>query len=320
MIRWGILSTARISKAVMLDSGANVVAVASRDADRARAYADEHGIERALGSYQALIDDPEIDAIYNPLPNSMHLPWSVRALEAGKHVLCEKPLDRRPIEVEAAFDVAARVDRVLVEAFFWRYHPQVEKVLELLADGAIGRVRQVRSSFSFPLDDPTDIRVQAELDGGALMDLGCYCVHATRSLLGAEPLRVYAEQVQTGPGGVDAVTSAVLRFPDDVTATFDCSFELQDTWDLEITGELGSIAFSNPWHGTDPTLAVRQLDDVELIEFDPIDAYAIQIASVEASIRGEASPLLGRDDALGQVRTIEALYASAAAGAPVTLG
>jgi len=176
-VSWGLLSTARINGAVInaarASDLADVVAVASRDEDRARQYAEQFGIPRAHGSYDALLADPEIEAIYVSLPNRLHVEWTIRALEAGKHVLCEKPMDRRPAEVARAFDVAEREGLVLSEAFMWRHHPQTRRVEDLLHEGTIGDVRLVRASFSFPLaTDAPDVRLDAALDGGGLLDVG----------------------------------------------------------------------------------------------------------------------------------------------------
>ncbi len=319
MIRGGILTTAPISRAALLDAGATVSAVASRDADRGRAFVEAHGIERFAGSYEDLLDDPEIDAIYNPLPNALHAEWSARALEAGKHVLCEKPMGRRPAEVEAAFEAADRAGRVLVEAFFWRHHPQVGRALELLRSGAVGEPRLVRSAFSFPLDEARSILLQPDLDGGSLMDVGCYSVNGARVLLGAEPERVYAEQVLDGLGGVDLTTAAVLRFPGGVVATVDCSFRQPERAELEVVGDEGSLVFTDPWHGRATVLELRRGGAVERIAIPEANGYALQIADVEAAFRGEGTPLVDRADALGQARTIAALYDSAARGASVTL-
>ena len=222
-LRWGILSTADIT-AKLLDSGSDqeFVAVASRDEARAGAYADAHGIPRAYGSYEALLADPEIDAVYIPLPNSMHVEWSITALQAGKHVLCEKPLSRHPEDVDRAFDVAQETGRVLAEAFMWRHNPQVARMRELIDAGEIGTLRLIRAAFSFALaGDPDNIRLAADLDGGGLMDVGCYCVSGCRTVAGAEPERVYAEQV-IGGRGVDVALAATLRFPGDVLAVIDC--------------------------------------------------------------------------------------------------
>ena len=194
-VRWGLLSTAKIARAILggarETAAAEVVAVASRDRERAGAFATEHGIPRAHGSYEALLEDPDVEAVYVPLPNSMHLPWAVRALEAGKHVLCEKPLSRRAAEVEAAFAAAARADRLLMEGFMWRYHPQTERVVALVREGAVGRLRVVRAAFGFTLPEGADnVRWRPDLEGGALMDVGCYCVSAMRLVCGGEPERV----------------------------------------------------------------------------------------------------------------------------------
>jgi xylose dehydrogenase (NAD/NADP) len=315
-LRWGILSTARISTA-LLGAGSDQVfaAVASRDLDRARAFAAEHGIERAHGSYEELLADPDVDAIYNPLPNSMHVPWSIRGLEAGKHVLCEKPMSRRPEDVEAAFDVAAQEGRVLAEAFMWRHHPQLLRARELVAQGAVGRLRLVRAAFSFPASEP-DIRLRRELDGGGLMDVGCYCVSGCRAIAGAEPERVFAEQV-VGGDGVDVVLVATLRFPDDVLGLVDCGLALAARDELEVVGDEGSLWLDDPWHGREAVIEVRPHGgEPQRIETGPANAYALELADFEAAVRGEREPLLARADALGQARTIAALYDSAERNAP----
>src|SRR3954454_108660 len=218
MTRWGILSTARIAEKLIdgarASSDASIVAVGSRDLTRARAFAAEHGIEAAYGSYEELLASPDVDAIYVPLPNSMHVEWSVKALEAGKHVLCEKPLARDPAQVERAFDTAERVGRVLMEAFMWRFHPQTDELVRLVRDGAVGELRYVRAAFGFNLPWLENVRWDSALEGGGLMDVGCYCVSALRLICDAEPVRVSGEQV-LGGGGVDGRFAGVLRFPGD---------------------------------------------------------------------------------------------------------
>ena len=311
-MRWGILSTARIARA-LLHSGSDqeFVAVASRSPERAQAFAAEHGIARAHGSYEALLADPDVDAVYVPLPNSMHVEWSVRALEAGKHVLCEKPMSRRPDDVEHAFAVAEREGLVLAEAFMWRHHPQLRRARELIADGAIGRLRLVRAAFSFPLGDAADVRLQAELDGGALMDVGCYCVSGCRALAGAEPERVSAEQV-TGGNGVDVAFVATLRFPDDVLGVLDCGLALAERDELEAVGDEGSLFLDDPWHGREAVIEARRSGgEVERVDVGEANSYALELADFEAAARGHADALLGREDALGQARTIAALYRAA---------
>jgi len=320
-VTWGILSTADINRKFLAGArearNAEVVAVASRDLAVARDYAGRHGIERAFGEYDALLADPEIEAIYIPLPNSMHVEWAVRALQAGKHVLCEKPLSRRTAEVERAFDVAEREGRLLMEAFMYRHNPQTARLIELLADGAIGRVGMIRAAFSFVAEDPANVRLSAALDGGALMDVGCYCVSSAR-LIAGEPLRVGAEQV-LGGDGVDIAFAATLRFPGEVLAQIDAGLSLAARDELEVVGDEGSLFLEDPWHCLEPVIELRRVDGVKRIELERINSYRLQVENLSAAIRGEVAPLLGRDDALGQARTIEALYAAAERGETVEL-
>ena len=293
-MRWGLLSTANINGKLLAGARgtdeATVVAVASRDRGRAEEFAREHGIERAHGSYEALLEDPDVDAVYNPLPNSLHVPWSVRALEAGKHVLCEKPLTRRPAEVEEAFAAAERAGRVLEEAFMWRHHPQTHRLRELLDEGAVGPLRMVKASFSFPLDGVSDIRMQAGLDGGSLMDVGCYCVSGCRLVAGAEPERVSAEQV-VGGDDVDVAFAATLRFPGDVIGAFHCGFAVGRRHHLEAIGEEGSLFLADPWHGRSPVIELRREDGVELIEIDDANPYTHELIDFARAVarRGVAA-------------------------------
>jgi D-xylose 1-dehydrogenase (NADP+, D-xylono-1,5-lactone-forming) len=316
-LRWGILSTANITDA-LLGSGSDeeFVAVGSRDKARAEAWAAKRGVPRAYGSYEELLADPEIDAIYNPLPNGMHVEWSIKALEAGKHVLAEKPLTRNPAEVELAFDAADSAGRLLAEAFMWRHNPQVARVRELLDGGAIGELRVIRAVFSFLCSAPDDVRLDGELDGGGLMDVGCYCVSGLRTIAGAEPERVYAEQVAGGKD-VDVAMSATLRFPGDVLAHFDCGLSYEGGDHLEAVGTEGSLFLDDPWHGKVPVIEIRGPDgDPELVELDSTSSYALELDDFAAAVRGEREPLLGRADALGQARAIAALYESAERNTP----
>ena len=264
-VAWGLLSTARInrpsySRARASPTGSHVVAVASRDAARAEAYAREHGIERAYGSYEALLEDPDVEAVYISLPNAMHVEWTLRALEAGKHVLCEKPFSRRPEEVERAFDLADSTGLVLSEGFMWRHHPQTQTLAALVAEGAIGRLRVVRAAFSFQLaavHGADDTRFDPELDGGSLMDVGCYCVSAIR-LLAGEPERVQGEQVRRRKRRRRRASPATLRCPDDVLAHFDCGFVLPYRGELEVVGEEASLFVDDPWHARTPGIELRR--------------------------------------------------------------
>jgi D-xylose 1-dehydrogenase (NADP+, D-xylono-1,5-lactone-forming) len=321
-MKWGLLSTANINRKLLAGvretDEATAVAVASRDRSRAEQFAREHGIERAHGSYEELLADPDVEAVYIPLPNSLHVPWSIQALEAGKHVLCEKPLTRRPAEAEDAFAAAERSGRLLMEAFMWRHHPQALRLRELLDEGVIGRVRLIRAVFSFPLRDPEDIRLNGELDGGSLMDVGCYCVSGSRLVAGAEPERVSGEQVLGGKG-VDIAFSATLRFPGDVLAQFDCGLAVEDRFGLEVIGEDGSLYLADPWHGRAPGIRLTRDGEVEEIEIAPANPYAHELANFARAVRGEQPPRVGAEDALAQARAIEALYASAESGRSVVV-
>ena len=321
-VRWGVLSTARINRLVLAGArsatSAEVVAVASRDTARAEAYAREHGVERAHGSYEALLADPEVDAVYIPLPNALHVEWTLRALEAGKHVLCEKPLSRRAREVEEAFDLAEREGLVLSEGFMFRHHAQTRTIGRLVAEGAIGRLRVIRAQFSFELaavHGSDDARFRPELDGGSLMDVGCYCVNAIR-LLGGEPERVHAEQV-VGPSGVDVCFTAALGLPGDVLAHFDCGFVLPFRDELELVGEEASLFVDDPWHIHSPGIELRRDGETEAIAVAPADSYALELQNVSDAILGRAELLLGREDAVGQAAAIEALYHAAETRLPV---
>jgi len=320
-VKWGIVSTADINRKVIPGAKASpkvdLVAVASRTQDRADAYALEWGIERAYGSYDALLRDPEIEAVYISLPNTLHCEWSIRAVQAGKHVLCEKPLSRHVDDVEAAFDAAERAGRLLSEAFMYRHNSQTRRLKELVDDGAIGELRLIRSTFSYGLYDEGNIRLRTEVEGGALMDVGCYNVSGSR-LLGGEPERAFGE-AWFGPSGTDWVLAGTLRFPNDVLATFDCGTALAERDELEAVGSEGSLFLDDPWHCTNPVIEVRRGDGVERIELEREDSYRLELENLSDAIRGEGKLLLAREDAVGQARTLEALYESATRGAPVEL-
>jgi D-xylose 1-dehydrogenase (NADP+, D-xylono-1,5-lactone-forming) len=316
----GLLSTARINEALVggarLVDEVEVMAIGSRDLERAEAQASALGVERALGSYEAVLEDPEVEAVYIPLPNALHVDWSVRALEAGKHVLCEKPLSRHPEEVERAFDAAERAGRVLAEAFMWRHHPQARRLVELLP--RVGELRLVRACFSFPVGDPADVRLSRELEGGALMDVGCYCVSGSR-LVAGEPLEVSAMEVEGGDG-VDTRLAATLRFEGDVLGHLDCGLDSAARHELEVVGSEGTLHLHDPWHSLEPVIEVHAADgSVERVEAERANPYACELRDLAAAVAGERQPLLGRADARGQARTISALYESAATGRPVSL-
>ncbi len=316
-MRLGLLSTARINEKLVAGArrarGVEVVAIGSRDRARAEAQAKTLGVPRAHASYEELLADPDVEAVYVALPNSLHIEWSLRALEAGRHVLCEKPLSRHPDDVAHAFDVAERNRLVLAEAFMWRHHPQAHRLIELL--GEIGELRLIRASFSFLLERPGDLRLSAALDGGALMDVGCYCLSATR-LLAGEPLVVSAQQV-CGVDGVDVRLTGLLRFPADVLASIDCGLDLAARDELEVTGTRGVLWLDDPWHCRSPAIELRRAEgSVQRIEVEPLDPYGCELEDFAAAVAGERPPRYGRDDAVAQARAIAAIYASAEANEP----
>jgi D-xylose 1-dehydrogenase (NADP+, D-xylono-1,5-lactone-forming) len=314
-VRWGILSTARINAAVIPplreSPDSELIAVGSRTQERADTYARQWRIPRVYGSYEALLEDPDVEAIYISLPNGPHIEWSIRCLEAGKHVLCEKPLTRSPDEVERAFDVADRAGLLLMEAFMYRHHPQTSRLVELVRAGAVGELRQIRASFSFQIEG-ANVRLEPELAGGALMDVGCYCVSGSR-LLAGEPESVSAHQV-VGPSGVDLRLTGTLVFPGGVHAQIDCAFDLPLRQSLEVFGSEGSLRITWPWNVRVPGILVQRGDEVEHVVVAAVDAYRLQSDNFSRAIRGLEEPLLGRADALGQARTIDSLYRSAVAG------
>jgi D-xylose 1-dehydrogenase (NADP+, D-xylono-1,5-lactone-forming) len=320
-VRLGLLSTADINRKVIPGARASdkvdLLAVASRDRARAEDYAQTWEIERAYGSYEAMLEDPDLDAVYISLPNTMHREWSIRSLEAGKHVICEKPFSKHPEDVEAAFDAAERTGRLLTEAFMYRHNPQTAKLVELVREGAVGELRVVRSAFSYSLYDTENIRLRTDVDGGSLMDVGCYCVSGSR-LLAGEPEAV-SGQAYIGPSGTDWVFTGAMRFSGDVHALFDCGTCLPNRDELEVIGTEGSIFLDDPWHATTPVLELRRDEGIERIELEPIDSYRLELENLADAIAGEAPLLLGREDALGQARTIEALFRSAESGTTASL-
>ena len=251
-LRIGILGAARIAPFALVKPAREVpdvelLAIAARDPERAREFADEHGVPLVFPSYQALIDDPDIDAIYNPLPNSLHAEWTIRSLEAGKHVLCEKPLTSNAQEAQLVADVARRSGRVCMEAFHWRYHPLARRMLEVIASGELGTVRRIETFMCVPLPLPNDIRFDLSLSGGAMMDTGCYAVSMMRHLAGAEP-RVVNAQALLIREGVDRRMEAEVAFEDGRTGHLTCSL-LSSTLlrvEAKVIGDRGTMTAFNP--------------------------------------------------------------------------
>lgn len=314
----GLLSTATINSEILAGAAGSdrvrVVAVGSRDHAKAEAYAAEHGLERAYGSYEALLADDGVDAIYISLPNGLHHPWTLKAIAAGKHVLCEKPYTRKAADVEEAYDLADSAGLVLMEAFMYRHHPQTTKVQELVAAGAVGRLCAVKTTFTFPLTDLSNVRASTALDGGALMDVGCYCISGIRAFAG-EAERVLGEQV-TGSTGIDMAFHGTMRCADDVVGQFEASFRSPRRQTLEVVGEEGVLVVEAPfradWEGDITVSRGAEVERVEVAGASTANSYRLELENLADAITGDASALLGRADALGQARTIEALYRSAA--------
>jgi len=314
-VRWGILGPGDISSRLMQDAGRaanfSVVAVGSRSRDRAAEFAPRFGIARIHGSYEELLADPEVDAVYVGVPNSLHHPMTMLAIAAGKHVLVEKPYTRQPEQVVEAFDAAEAADLVLMEAFMWRHSPQTRRFMELLPE--VGELQSIRSTFSFVMTKTSDARLEPGLDGGALMDVGCYPVSGSRLVAGAEPVRVFGEQT-LGPSGVDERFSGLLRFPSGVVAEIVAGFTSVQR-SLEAVGSKGTLVSRDPWHS--------ELGGIELNgRAEPVvldDTYRLEMENLSSAILGHGRPLLGRADALGQARAIDALLRSAASGQAVSL-
>jgi predicted dehydrogenase len=321
-LRWGLLSTARINDRVVAaardSEQAEVVAVGGRDRARAEAYAAERAIPRAHGSYEGLLADPEVDAVYVALPNALHAAWAARALEAGKHVLCEKPLGLDPATVARAFDAAQAAGRVLAEAFMWRHHPQVARLRELLAEGAVGEMRLLRASFSFTLVGETNVRLDPALGGGALLDVGCYALSALRLVAGGEPVRVSAERV-LGPTGIDLRHTGSLRFAGDVLGLLDCGFDLPERRGLEVVGAEGVLTLPDPWLGAPPVLELRRGRTTVREELPLADPYRLELEDLARAAADGREPAFGREDGVAQARALAALHRAAAEGVVVAM-
>lgn len=320
-LRWGILGCARITRrglipGIRASQTGQLVAIASRNATTAQAWAGEFGVGRAYGAYGDLLADPEIDAVYVPLPNEWHAPYVREAADAGKHVLCEKPLSRDADEAAAMVDHAADRGVVLMEAFMWRHQPRTLALRELVRSGAIGALRLVRSSFSFPIE-ADDWRLDPARGGGALWDVGTYGVSTARLFAGNEPTAIQAQaQAHFGPTGVDLSLNALLRFPDDILAAIDCSFEQPFRCNYELVGTAGSIDVPDAYLPPERPLAhVRSPDGAlrETLTFDGTNQYA---AMVDAFGRAVAEGTLPdpAENGLAQMRTLDAILAAARRG------
>jgi len=323
-LRWGLLSTAKINEALLEPLRASkrntLAAVASRSQETAEAYAKKHDISKAYGSYQALLADPEIDVIYNPLPNHMHAEWTVNAVEAGKHVLVEKPIALSVAEVEAMEAAAQKHKRVVAEAFMYRHHPQTIKVIDIVGSGKLGKVNFVHGSFTIQFTRAGNYRLDPEQGGGALWDVGCYPLSFTRALLKAEPLEVFGWQLK-GSSGIDETFVAQMRFPNDVYAQFDCSFILPFRAVLEVVGNEGRLTVPTPFKpGENEHLLLTRPNGVtDTITIPGQSLYIGEVEDMADAVLLGKSPRVSLADSRANVAAILALFESARTGKPVTL-
>ena len=320
--RWGILGVARINRSLvgpLASNGHRLLAIASRTLERAREYAAAQQIPRAYGSYEALLADPEIDAVYIPLPHSMHVEWSVKAAAAGKHVLVEKPASLDAAGIVLLQAAAREHGVVITEAFMYRHHPIVAVARQLAHDGTIGRLQAVRGTFSFVLDRPGDTRLDVEHGGGSLWDVGCYPASFARTIVGARPISVQAVAAWSS-AGVDMSFFGQLRFPDEVVAQVHSSFESPFKTEIEIVGSEGRLLIRHPFKPeTVETIEVSTADGTRTVTVEGPPLYQGEVDDVRDAAREGRAPLVTLADSLDNVDTLQALAAAARSGETVTL-
>ena len=317
-IKWGILSTAKIGvnqviPAIQASKTGTVYAIASRDAAKAEKQAEESGIPISYGSYESLLDDDAIDAIYNPLPNHLHVPWTIKAMQAGKHVLCEKPIALDAAEAEQLIDVTDDYPQLKVmEAFMYRFHPQWERTRSLIEDGRIGDLQTIHSIFSFYNDDPEDIRNKPNMGGGGLMDIGCYCISTARFLYGTEPGTVYGE-VEIDPNfGVDTKASGILTFGKK-TSTFTCSTLMQNFQRVMVFGTAGMIEIEVPFNpdATKPASIHLTTDEGRTtLSIETANHYVRQADAFCHAIINNTNVPTPLHDAVANMKVIDAMFES----------
>jgi xylose dehydrogenase (NAD/NADP) len=321
-VRWGIISTADIGAksvipAIHHSKNGEVAAVASRDLDRARAFARANDIPTAYGSYEELLADPDIDAVYNPLPNHLHAAWSIRAAEAGKATLCEKPFASDAAEAQGMVDAFAERGILLAEAFMYRFHPRTRRIKELIDDGIIGDVHVIHAAFSFDIDDEDDIHLKSEMAGGALMDVGCYCINVMRFVTGEEPDRASAQADFGARSGVDERLVGALGFPSGVLGVFDCSMRTPDRQMIEIRGTKGRIVVDLAFVPPEDEAATFQLwrgGEVEMIAIPPANQYQLMVEDFADALLNDRPPRFPPEDGVANMRVIDRLLASAREG------
>jgi len=323
ILRWGLLSTANINRSLIPPLKASkrnrLVAVASRSQAAAEKYAHEWKIPRAFGSYDALLNSRDVDVIYNPLPNGLHAEWTIKALQAGKHVLCEKPMALSLAEMDAIQNASRQTGRVVAEAFMYRHHPQTLKVKEMVADGSLGKLQMIKGSFTFMLDREGDVRLDKGLGGGSIWDVGCYPISFARLVTGAEPLEVFGWQI-TGQTGIDMSFIGQMRFPDDVHAQFDCGFASPFHSFMEIVGTQGTLNIPVPFKpGKKEKIYFTHDNKTEKLEIKGRELYIGEVEDMADAILLGQPPRMSLDDSRGNAAAILALLASAQSGKPVAI-
>ena len=322
-VRWGVLGAAKIAREKVIPAmqqapSCDVIGIASRSLATARSAADVLGIDRAYGSYEELLDDADIDAVYIPLPNHLHVPWSIRALEAGKHVLCEKPIGMGAGEARKLAEAAAHRPRLKVmEAFMYRHHPQWQTTKELVDSGAIGELRAIQSTFAYYNDDPANVRNQADIGGGALMDIGCYCISLARFLVGYDPERVAGSLKHHPTFGTDVLTSGVLDFGSGGTSTFVCATQMAPHQHVDVFGTTGKIAIDIPFNAPPDrptTIHHTAGDETRTITFDVADQYTIQGELFSRAVLEGGPVPTSLGDAVANMEVIDALRRSDRSG------
>jgi xylose dehydrogenase (NAD/NADP) len=322
-LNWGLLSTARINHALIpplrVSKRNRLLAVGSRSQESADQYAREWKIPRALGSYESLLADPEIDVIYNPLPNHLHAEWTIKAVEAGKHVLCEKPLALSVEEVDAIHAAARKHGRVVAEAFMYRHHPQTWKVQELVKNGSLGTLKLIRGSFNYVLRGEGNVRLKPEWGGGSIWDVGCYPISYTRTVLAEAPLEVFGWQV-TGPTGIDETFVGQMRFENDVHAQFDSSFVIPFHTFMEIIGSEGTLNIPNPFKpGVEEKIYLTRANKVETIKIRGQELYIGEVEDIADAILLGKDSLVSLSDSRDNVAVICGFLESARLGKPVSI-
>ncbi len=327
-LRWGVLSTANIARGALIpaihaSSGSELRAVASRDEARARAFADENGIPVAYGSYEDLLANPEIDAIYNPLPNHLHVPWTIKAMEAGKHVLCEKPISLDIVDLEPLLEAHERMpDIVVMEAFMYRFHPRWIAAKRLIREEAIGTVTDIDVAFSYFNRDADDVRNNPEIGGGGLMDIGCYCISTARFLYGTEPWRGVASLEIDPEFGTDKIAHGILDFGEARRSHFFCSTQAAGFQQVRVVGERGVMVLDWPFNApTDVPTTIQLTVDGEsrAIEFAPTDQYVHEVEAFAKAVRAGGPAPTPLSDAAANMTVIDAMFASASSDAWVPI-